>query len=95
VFLVTGGTSQSRINCGYNDFPQAADLNKALAQASSIPVGPDRDAAYQKIQKTALDLAVVVPLYYGTRNILVNPRLQGTVMDANSIIHFATITLAQ
>jgi ABC-type transport system substrate-binding protein len=96
VFLVTAGTSQSRINCHYDTYPQAADLDKSLAQASPIPVGPDRDAAYQKIQKTALDLAVVVPLYYGTRNILVNPRLQGAVvMDASSLIHFATLKLAQ
>jgi oligopeptide transport system substrate-binding protein len=95
VMLVTGGTSQSRINCGYNSYPQAAEFDKMLADASSIPVGPGRDAAYRKIERAAMDIAVLVPLYHGARNILVNPRLQGTVMDASSIIHFATITLAQ
>jgi ABC-type transport system substrate-binding protein len=95
VFLATAGTSGSRIACGYNAYPQAADIDKALADAASIPVGPDRDAAYRKIQKMALDNAVLVPLYYGTRTVLVNPRLQGTVMDASLQVRFAMITIGK
>ena len=64
-------------------------------QAASIPVGPERDTAYRKIQKMVLDIGVLVPLYYGTRTILVNPRLQGTVMDASSQVRFAMITIAK
>lgn len=95
VSLVTAGTSGSRKACHYDTYPQAAELDKALADASKIPVGPDRDAAYQKINKMAMDIAVLVPLYHATRNVLINPRLQGTVMDANSVVRFNMITIGK
>jgi ABC-type transport system substrate-binding protein len=93
--LLTGGTAGSRFNCGYNNYPGADQVIKLLAQGSTMPIGPDRDAVYRQAEKIAMDIAALIPIYHGTRSVLVNPRLQGTVVDADSYVRFAMITLSQ
>jgi peptide/nickel transport system substrate-binding protein/oligopeptide transport system substrate-binding protein len=93
VFLIGSAASGSRKNCGYGDSPVAKQIDDLLAKGSAMPVGPDRDAVYRQAEKLGLDLAVIIPIYHGTRSVLVNSRLGGTPVDANSIIRFALIKL--
>jgi peptide/nickel transport system substrate-binding protein len=92
--LLLTGPSGSRKNCGYNDYPGVDQVIKLLAQGSTMPVGTARDAVYRQAEKIAMDIAVLIPIYHGTRSVLVNPRLVGVVVDANSLARFAKITLA-
>jgi ABC-type transport system substrate-binding protein len=92
--LLLTGPSGSRKNCGYSDYPGADQVIKLLAQGSTMPVGAARDAVYRQAEKIAMDIAVLIPIYHGTRSVLVNPRLGGVVVDANSLARFAKITLA-
>jgi peptide/nickel transport system substrate-binding protein len=91
VFLIGPVTGGSRFNCGYNDSPVVKQLGDLLAQGSKMPVGPDRDAVYRQAEKLGMDLALVIPIYHGTRAALIDPKLGGTVIDANSIIRFDLI----
>ncbi len=88
-------TSGGLQKCGYDKYPGADQVQKLLAQGSAMPLGADRDAVYRQIEKTALDIGVIIPIYHGTRNVLINPRLGGTVVDNNSFVRFAMVTLAK
>jgi ABC-type transport system substrate-binding protein len=80
--------------CGYDSYTGAADIKAMLAQAASMPIGPDRDALYRKIEQTAVGQdAVIIPIIHGTRTLLINPRLQGLVADNNSYILFDRIKI--
>lgn len=88
LFLVGSAASGSRFECGYGDTDVAGQIDDLLAQASTMAIGPDRDAIFQQIERLSMDEALVIPVYHGTRTALVSPRLGGTVIDANSIIRF-------
>jgi hypothetical protein len=60
-----------------------------------MPLGADRDAVFRQVEKAAVDIGVIIPVYHGTRTMLVNPRLQGTVVDNNSLVQFARVKLGQ
>lgn len=79
--------------CGYDSYPGADDVKAMLAKASALPLGAERDAAYRAIEKKAIDIGVIIPIYHGTRNVLVASRLSGTVVDTNSIIQFKRIKI--
>lgn len=85
--------SGSLQKCGYDSYPGADQVKKLLDQASAMPLGADRDAVYHQAEKMALDIAVIIPIYHGTRNVLVSSRLSGTVVDNNSLIQFARIKI--
>jgi oligopeptide transport system substrate-binding protein len=89
------GPSGSRKNCGYDSYPQVDAVSKLLAQAAGMPLGPDRDAVMRQAQQAGEDVAAIIPLYFGTRTMLINPRLSGTVMDNNTAVRFNLITLGQ
>ncbi|MHB8627071.1 MAG: ABC transporter substrate-binding protein [Aggregatilineales bacterium] len=81
--------------CGYDSYPGADQIKAMLAQALSLPLGPDRDAAYRKIEQIAVgQQAVIIPIVHLTRTLLINPRLQGLVVDNNSYVLFVRIKLA-
>lgn len=90
IFRTSGGL----MKCGYDSYPGATDIQKELNDASAMPLGPDRDAAYRKIEKQAIDLAVIIPIYHGTRTVLVNPRIGGVAVDNNSIVQFKAIKVS-
>lgn len=95
VFLVSNAGSGSRFNCGYtNDNPIVKQVADLMAQGSTMPVGPERDAIYRQAEKLSQDAALVITIYHGTRSALVNPRVGSNVIDANSIIRFALMTPA-
>jgi len=77
--------------CGYDSYPGVDAVKALLDQGASQPIGADRDATYRKAEKLAIDAAVIIPIYHGTRTLLINPRLQGVVVDNNSIVQFARI----
>ncbi|HVO42651.1 MAG TPA: ABC transporter substrate-binding protein [Aggregatilineales bacterium] len=89
------GPSGSRKACGYDSYPQSADVGKLLTQANATALGPDRDALLRKAQQTGLDVAALIPEYFGSRTILVNPKLGGIIMDGNTSILFSRITVSQ
>lgn len=91
-FLVGSVASGSRFNCGYSDSPVAAEIDALLTQGSQMQVGPERDAIYRQIEELSMGLQLVIPIYHGTRTVLVNPRVGEGVVDVNSIIRFALMT---
>ncbi|MEO8606455.1 MAG: ABC transporter substrate-binding protein [Chloroflexota bacterium] len=95
VFLIGNAGSGSRFNCGYtNDNPVVKQVTDLLAQGSTMPLGPERDAIYRQAEKVGMDAQLVITLYHGTRSALVNPRVGSNVIDANSIIRFDLMTPA-
>lgn len=92
VFLIGPASAGSRMNCGYTaDDPTVKQIGDLLAKGSTMPLGADRDAVYREAEKVGMDAALIIPIYHGTRSVLVNSRLGGTAVDANSIIRFALI----
>ncbi len=90
--MLLTGASGSRGNCGYNDYPQAAAVNALLAKGSTMQLGSARDDVYRQAERLAIDVAAIIPIYHGTRSVLINPRLQGpAVVDANSFVLFANV----
>ncbi len=85
------GPSGSRKNCGYDSYPQEAQIADLLNKANALPLGPDRDALMQQAQKVGLDVAAIIPIYFSTQYIIANSRLGANVMDNNSIVQFAKI----
>ena len=80
--------------CGYDSYPGADQIKTMLDQALSMPLGPDRDAAYRKVEQiTVGQQAVIIPIVHLTRTLLINPRLQGLVVDNNSYILFKRVTI--
>lgn len=93
LFLVAPAASGSRFECGYNtDNPTSVQIAEQLAEASALPAGPARDDIFRAIEQEAMDEAMIIPIYHGTRTALVSPNLGGTVIDANSIIRFDLMT---
>ncbi len=96
--LYTASTSpnNSRANCGYGKYPGFDKIKSMLAQATGMPLGPERDALYRQIEQAGIgDLVLVIPIYHTVKTILANPRLQGTVLDANALARFRYITVSQ
>ncbi len=92
VFLIGPASAGSRNKCGYTaDDPTVKQIGDLLAKGSTLPLGADRDAVYREAEKVGMDAALIIPIYHGTRSVLVNSRLGGTAVDANSIIRFALI----
>jgi ABC-type transport system substrate-binding protein len=95
IFLVSNASAGSRLNCGYtNDDPTVKQVTDLLAQASTMAVGPERDAIYRQAEKVGMDAQLAITIYHGTRSALVNPRLGSNAIDANSIIRFALMKTA-
>jgi peptide/nickel transport system substrate-binding protein/oligopeptide transport system substrate-binding protein len=95
VFLMGSAASGSRKNCGYTpDNAVVKQVDDLLAKGSSMEIGAERDAVYREAEKVGIDNALIIPIYHGTRTALVNPRLGGVPVDANSIVRFALITLS-
>lgn len=87
--------SGSLQKCGYDSYEGADAVKKLLDQGSAMPLGAERDAIYRQAEKMAVDIGVIIPIYHGTRTVLVNPRLTGIVVDNNSLIQFARIKVTQ
>jgi ABC-type transport system substrate-binding protein len=77
--------------CGYDSYPGVADVKALLDKGSALPLGKERDEVYQQAEKLGIDAAVIIPIYHGTRTVLVNPRLKGIVVDNNSVMQFARL----
>jgi ABC-type transport system substrate-binding protein len=82
--------------CGYDGskVPAIKQIDDLLAQGSKLPVGPDRDKLYAEADKIAMDNVLVIPVYHPTRSVLVNPRLGGVTVDADSIVRYDLMTVA-
>ncbi len=91
-FYRTGGSLKI---CGYDSYDGATDIAAMLKAAVALPLGGARDTAYRAIEKAAIDRAVIIPIIHGTRTMLINPRLTGTVIDNNSYVLFNRITIAK
>ena len=87
------GPSGSRKNCGYDSYPQEAQIASLLTKANTLPLGPDRDAVMQQAQKVGLDVAAIIPIYFGTQIVIATPRVGSNVVDNNSVVQFARIKL--
>jgi peptide/nickel transport system substrate-binding protein len=87
------GPSGSRKNCGYDSYPEVKQVTDLLNKANALPLGADRDALMQQAQKAGLDVAAIIPLYFGTQYVIVTPRIGANVVDNNSIVQFARIKL--
>jgi len=87
------GPSGSRKNCGYDSYPQEAQVVSLLNQANALPLGAQRDTILQQAQKVGLDVAAIIPLYFGTQYVIVTARLGSNVVDNNSVVQFANIKL--
>lgn len=77
--------------CGYDSYPGVADVKALLDKGSAMTLGAERDEVFRQAEKLGIDAAVIIPIYHGTRTVLVNPRLKGTVVDNNSIVQFARL----
>ncbi len=95
LFLVSN-TTGARAKCGYSSSQNDAvkQVTDLLAQGSKMPLGAERDALYAQADAIAMDNVLVVPIYHPTRSVLVNPRLGGITVDADSIVRYDLMTLA-
>lgn len=92
--LYTPATSGSRSACGYGAYEGFEKVKDMLAQASAMSLGADRDALYRDIENLGIgEDVLVIPLYHTVRTMLVNPRLQGTILDSNALARFRYITV--
>ncbi len=83
--------------CGFlptDNNPGVKQIDELLAQGSKMPVGPDRDAVYAQADKIAMENVLVIPVYHPTRSVLVNPRLGGVTVDADSIVRYDLMTIS-
>jgi ABC-type transport system substrate-binding protein len=87
------GPSGSRKNCGYDSYPQVKQVTDLLTKANTLALGEERDAVMREAQKAGLDVAAIIPLYFGTQYILVTPRLGSKVVDNNSVVQLAKLKL--
>lgn len=91
VLLLPNATT--RVNCGYGDVEQAAEINDLYTQGISLPFGAERNAVFAQIEKIAIENVLIVPVYSGATTRLVSSRLGGMPVDANGMVRFALIDL--
>ncbi len=96
--LYTSSTNpnNSRANCGYGSYPGFEKIKDMLTKASAMPLGAERDALYRQVEATGIgEMVLAIPIYHTVKTMLANPRLQGTVLDANGLARFRYISLGQ
>lgn len=79
--------------CGYTQYDGVREVSALLAQASAMQPGPERDSVYRQAQKLAMERAIIVPIYYRSKTVLVSAALKGAYLDATLSVNFANITI--
>lgn len=84
----------TRVNCGYGTVDVAPQINELYNQGISMPLGPERDAIFQEIEKIAMDNVLIIPVYNGVTTRLISSRLGGMPIDNNGTLRFALIQVS-